>query len=105
MTNLVEINLVQRIARDTIPSKRWLLLDALGQSEGITKEELSVLTGLPATTLSRGLQDLEALGLAETRRAEPLGRGQPPILWSATEAGKPPLAYHNLLPMYDVGVV
>lgn len=74
--------LMERIAFDTTIGFHLELVQAMMTNQGsMTRKELSAVTGIPPTNLSRSLDDLEALGVIEKRRSEVVGRGRPKFDW------------------------
>ncbi len=71
-------------SRDPSPRRlrtRQLLLSAIREHAGVTRVELSRLTGLSRSATAEGVQDLLAHDLIAERRTDPgLGRGRPSTL-------------------------
>jgi len=58
-----ELAIVAKVARDTMPKARLVVLTALAKEAG-TKQNIAEQTGLPPSTCEYHLQDLVVLGIA-----------------------------------------
>jgi hypothetical protein len=65
--------LVTKVALDSMPAQRRLLLEHLGAHERTTTREAATALGLPTTTARRTLEDLAAHGLVRRREGSKPG--------------------------------
>ncbi|HEY7626802.1 MAG TPA: ArsR family transcriptional regulator, partial [Ilumatobacteraceae bacterium] len=69
-----------------LPDTKRRIVERLKRVESATATDLAAEFGLTDTALRQHLDALEEAGLVSRSRAEPAGRGRPPVHWQLTPA-------------------